>query len=61
MAQESEQDAIIRPTFHHFGVLTARLEEMINWYARVIGMRTNFQSTTGEIGFGLAYREYAPC
>lgn len=50
MSQESEKNTIIRPTFHHFGVLTARLEEMMNWYARVVGMTTIFQSTAGEIG-----------
>lgn len=51
MSQGSEQSAIIRPTFHHFGVLTAHLEEMMNWYAKVLGMTTNFQSTTIGIAF----------
>ena len=51
MSQESEKSAIISPTFHHFGVLTTRLEEMMDWYAKVLGMKTNFQSTTSGIAF----------
>jgi catechol 2,3-dioxygenase len=37
---------IIRPTLHHFGVMTRHMEEMVNWYAKVLGMRPNFQSST---------------
>jgi len=51
MSQESEKSAIISPTLHHFGILTARTEEMIHWYARVLGMTTNFRSTTSGIAF----------
>jgi catechol-2,3-dioxygenase len=51
MSQESEKSAIISPTFHHFGVLTAHPEEMMDWYAKVLGMKTNFQSTTSGIAF----------
>jgi catechol 2,3-dioxygenase len=51
MSQESEKNAFIRPTLHHFGVLTARPEEMMAWYATVLGMTTNFQSTTSGIAF----------
>jgi catechol 2,3-dioxygenase len=32
-------------------VLTARLEEMMDWYTKVLGMKTNFQSTTSGIAF----------
>jgi catechol-2,3-dioxygenase len=38
-------DAIIRPTLHHFGLTTARLEEMVDWYATVLGMTPNLRST----------------
>jgi catechol 2,3-dioxygenase len=40
MVQTSEQPALIRPTFHHFGIVTAHLEEMLDWYAKVLGMTT---------------------
>jgi catechol 2,3-dioxygenase len=51
MSQESEKHALISPTFHHFGVLTARPEAMMAWYAKVLGMTTNFRSTTSGIAF----------
>ncbi len=47
MSQESEKHALIRPTFHHFGVVTAHLEEMLDWYAKVLGMTTTAQSSHG--------------
>ncbi len=34
-------DTIIRPTLHHFGLTTARLEEMVDWYATVLGTTPN--------------------
>ena len=39
-------DPIIRPTLHHFGLTTARLEEMVDWYATVLGMTPNLRSET---------------
>jgi Glyoxalase/Bleomycin resistance protein/Dioxygenase superfamily len=51
MSQEAEKNAVISPTLHHFGVLTAHLEEMMNWYATVLGMTTIFQSTEAGIAF----------
>jgi catechol 2,3-dioxygenase len=59
MSQEAEQGAFVCPTFHHFGVLTARLEEMIEWYAKVLGMKTNFQSTRGEVAFAFLSNDRA--
>lgn len=59
MPQEAEQSDVIRPTFHHFGVLTVRLEEMMAWYAKVLGMKTNFQSTTGGIAFAFTSNDRA--
>jgi catechol 2,3-dioxygenase len=47
MSQESEKHAIINPTLHHFGVITTHLEAMLDWYAKVLGMTTNFQSSGG--------------
>ena len=45
MSQESKKGALIHPTLHHFGLMTARLKEMLDWYAKVLGMTTNFQSS----------------
>jgi catechol 2,3-dioxygenase len=47
MLQGSEQRTLIRPTLHYFGLATARLREMLDWYAKVLGMTTNFQSSRG--------------
>ncbi len=47
MSQESEKRAVISPTFHHFGLTTAHLEEMLDWYAKVLGMQTNSQALWG--------------
>ncbi len=44
MSQASEQPALIRPTFHHFGIITAHLEETLDWYARVLGMTAVYSS-----------------
>lgn len=41
----SESNSIIRPTLHHFGVTTRHLEEMIDWYAKVLGTKPNLQSS----------------
>src|SRR5258706_10244578 len=45
MTQGSESSSIIHPTLHHFGVETRHLERMIEWYARVVGMVTIYQSS----------------
>lgn len=52
---DTEQRSIIHPAFHHFGVVTARLEEMIAWYTQVLGMRTQFRSTTGAGAAAVAF------
>ena len=46
---------IYRPTIHHFGVVTRRRQEMVDWYANVLGMVSNF-ATSRPLGseFGLA-------
>jgi catechol 2,3-dioxygenase len=40
-------DAPIRPTFHHFNLKTTRLQELIDWYATVVGAEVTFQDATG--------------
>jgi catechol 2,3-dioxygenase-like lactoylglutathione lyase family enzyme len=42
----SPSGTIIRPTLHHFGLTTANLEAMVDWYANVLGMEANKRSST---------------
>ena len=35
------------PTFHHFNLKTTRLQELIDWYAAVVGAEVTFQDATG--------------
>ena len=48
-----DQD-IIHPTLHHFGVETRHLEEMVDWYAKVVGMTTRY-STSREVGASVTF------
>jgi catechol 2,3-dioxygenase-like lactoylglutathione lyase family enzyme len=38
---------MIRPALHHANLKTTRLQEMIDWYAVVLGAKVNFQWTGG--------------
>jgi catechol-2,3-dioxygenase len=40
-------DTPIRPTFHHFNLKTTQLQELIDWYATVVGADVTFQDATG--------------
>jgi catechol 2,3-dioxygenase len=40
-------DTAVRPTFHHFNLKTTRLQELIDWYATVVGAEVTFQDATG--------------
>ena len=42
MSDASASREIGRPTLHHFGLTTANLEAMLDWYGKVLGM--TFQS-----------------
>jgi catechol 2,3-dioxygenase len=37
---------IVRPTLHHFGLTTANLEVMVDWYAKVLGTEPNHRPST---------------
>ena len=39
--------AVIHPKFHHFNLKTTRLQEMIDWYATVVGAEVNFRDDVG--------------
>jgi catechol-2,3-dioxygenase len=47
MSELAQGNAILRPTFHHVNLKTTRLQEMITWYARVLGMRLLLQFAGG--------------
>ena len=47
MSAVSEGNAIKRSTLHHFNLKTSRLQEMIDWYATVVGMTSNYQFPGG--------------
>jgi catechol 2,3-dioxygenase len=38
---------VIRPTLHHINLKTTRLEEMIEWYATLVGTEILFKDSTG--------------
>jgi catechol 2,3-dioxygenase-like lactoylglutathione lyase family enzyme len=51
---------IIRPKLHHFGLTTANLEAMLNWYSKVLGMTPNHQTSKpmgskGPVGVRVAW------
>ncbi len=47
MSQLSDGTNIIRPTLHHINLKTMRLQEMIEWYTTVVGMKPTFQFPGG--------------
>jgi len=47
MSQGSEGNAIKRPILHHVNLKTTRLQEMIDWYATVVGMSPTYQFPGG--------------
>lgn len=47
MSEVSEDKTIIRPALHHLNLKTNRLQEVIDWYATVVGMRLVFRFPGG--------------
>lgn len=47
MSHASKDPAIARPVLHHINLKTLRLQEMIDWYATVLGMQTQHQFPGG--------------
>lgn len=41
---DPDETQVIRPTMHHVNLKTTRLQEMIDWYGKVIGGRPSFHS-----------------
>jgi len=37
---------IVHPKLHHYGLITAKLDAMIEWYRNVLGMTVNHRSAT---------------
>lgn len=47
MSNTSEDITTVRPVLHHFNLKTSRLQEMIEWYGAVVGMKPNYQFPGG--------------
>ncbi len=45
MLDVSARREIVYPTLHHFGLTTSNLKAMLDWYGKVLGMRTNHQTS----------------
>ncbi len=50
----------VRPTLHHLGLKTSNLDEMVNWYAKVLGMEPNHRTsapcgTQADSGWKIAW------
>ncbi len=52
---------VIKPVFHHVTIKTSRLQEMVDWYCKVVGVEVNFQdeynawTTNDEANHRLAF------
>ncbi|MGH7918864.1 MAG: VOC family protein, partial [Candidatus Dormibacteraceae bacterium] len=38
---------VVAPALHHVNLKTVRLQEVIDWYAKVVGMRVHYQFAGG--------------
>ncbi len=47
MSHVSESKTIVRPTLHHINLKTKRMQEMIDWYALVVGMDSAYRFPGG--------------
>ncbi len=43
MSEGVESNTVAHPRLHHVNLKTTRLQEMIDWYSIVVGMRVQFQ------------------
>src|SRR4051812_19839188 len=41
---DADETQVLPPTMHHVNLKTTRLQEMIDWYGKVIGAYSNFRS-----------------
>ena len=60
MSNASPSCEFARATLHHFGLTTANLDAMLNWYGKVLGMVPNRQTsrpmgTRGPLGVRVAW------
>ncbi|GAC1348220.1 MAG: VOC family protein [Ktedonobacteraceae bacterium] len=47
MSEVSKGNVVMQPTLHHINLKTRRLQEMIDWYSTVVGMKSNYQFPGG--------------
>jgi catechol 2,3-dioxygenase-like lactoylglutathione lyase family enzyme len=43
-------EIIVHPKLQHFGLTTANLDAMIDWYRKVLGMTINYRSAAAPAG-----------
>jgi catechol 2,3-dioxygenase len=43
----TDTSAVIHPRFHHVNLKTTRLQQMVDWYARLVGAEALFQDAQG--------------
>lgn len=55
MSQTSDNSPVITPTLQHFGVLTRHLERTVDWYAKVVGMKTRYSISRGSAGASVTF------
>ena len=48
ISEITEETTVIVLTIHHVGIVTRNIETMIEWYAKVLGMKPNFKSTSSS-------------
>lgn len=55
MSQTSDNSPLITPTLQHFGVLSLHLERTVDWYAKVVGMKTRYSISRGSAGASVTF------
>jgi catechol 2,3-dioxygenase len=43
-------EIIVHPKLHHYGLTTANLDAMVDWYRKVLGMTVNHRRSTASAG-----------
>ena len=41
-------EIIVHPKLHHYGLITANLNDMIDWYQKVLGMTINQREDSSD-------------
>ncbi len=52
-------DVAVHPKLHHYGLITAKLDTMVDWYHKVLGMTVNHRSTAAAARNGAPFSSLA--